>query len=203
MSTATAAEEAAARNRRGSYRINDRIALAVRPLSEREYRDARARARSELDRRRTLNSIIAAGESQRGALRNITDADPAIGAYIQGLEDRLERLVRLLNHEQQLAPDRPTHDVNISGNGMRFTHGETLARGSHVELNLQLFPSRNCLTLIAKVVWVRELARPNRAGGRFVVAVDYSDVHEDDRELIIRHVHALQLEHARRGLLRS
>jgi hypothetical protein len=132
--------EAAERNRRASFRINDRVGLRLRLLGESEYRAQRGRARTRHGRQQQLNSILAAGESQRGALRKLRDTDPTLAGYLQGLEERLEALLRLLGEDEQSAPEAPTHDVNLSGNGIRFRHPEALARGAHVELALRLIP---------------------------------------------------------------
>ena len=202
MTPANVQREALERNRRESYRINDRVGLYVQALSESDYVDARAAATGRFEMRRTLNSIIATGDAQRGALRNIRDSDPALAAYLQNIEDRLESLVRLLSLKSTAAPGTPSHDVNISGNGIRFRHEKRMPRGSKVRIELQLFPSRTCLSLLGTVVRCSELEQPAKNGDRHVIAVDFTDIHDDDRELLIRHVHSLQLEHARRGVLR-
>ena len=203
MNTAQSDAETLERNRRESFRINDRIALCVNPLSEANYRQSRANMRNTQIKQRTLNSILAEGDSQRGVLRHIRDSDPAIANYLQSLEERLDALARLLVGEQNITPDVPTHDVNISGNGVRFQHAQALTEGSHVELDLQLFPERTCLHMLATVVRSKEMQRRSKTGGRFMIAVDYCDIHEDDRELLIRHIHTLQMDYARRGALRN
>lgn len=200
MSTTSA--EAAERNRRASFRTHDRVGLRVRVLGESEYRARRGQMRVDHSRQRQLNSILAAGESQRGALRGVRESDPALATYLQGLEERLALLVRFLGAQDHSAPDEPTHDVNLSGSGIRFRHPEALVRGARLELGLRLFPSRTCLRLLGTVVRASALEHDRAGAGRFMLAVDFASIHDDDRELLIRHVHNLQLEHARRGLLR-
>ncbi|MFT5446359.1 MAG: hypothetical protein ACI9DC_001525 [Gammaproteobacteria bacterium] len=203
MTAAQSKAETLERNRRESFRINDRVALCVRPLSESDYNQTRTYLVTTQHKQRTLNSILAVGDSQSGLLRNIRDSDPAVASYLKSLEDRLDALARLLVIEQNDTPDVPTHDVNISGNGLRFGHPEALEAESHLALDMQLFPSRTCLSMLAVVVRSKELKRPAKNGGRFTIAVDFCDVHEADRELLIRHVHGLQLDYARRGALRD
>ena len=203
MTAAQSRAETRERNRRESFRINDRIALSVRPMSESEYRQSRVHLLDSQRKQRTLNSILAAGDSQRGMLRNIRDSDPAIASYLQSLEERLDALARLLVLEQNKTADTATHDVNISGNGLRFQHPQALVEGSHVSLDIQLFPTRTCMCALGLVVRSKELQRRAKDGGRFTIAVDFCDVHDDDRELLIRHIHGLQLNYARRGALRD
>ena len=67
-------------------------------------------------------------------------------------------------------------------------------------MELRLFPSNTCLSLLGTVV--RAMPRKGH-DGEYVIAVDFDHVHEDDSELLIKHVHALQLEQVRRGVLRE
>jgi hypothetical protein len=204
MSTATQDKtEALERNRRETFRMNDRIALCVRPLGEADYNHARTHIAASQRKQRILNSILASGDNQRGLLRNIRESEPAIASYLKSLEERLDALTQLLVVESHDTPDVPTHDVNISGNGLRFSHPQALPAGSHVALDLRLFPSRTCLSMFAVVVRSTEMKRPTKNGGRFTIAVDFCDVHEDDRELLIHHIHRLQLDYARRCALRE
>jgi len=197
-----AADDATELNRRETFRINDRVALAVEPLSEEEYRQRRAAGHGERDVQRILNSIIATGENQRGLLRGIRDTDPAVAEYLQSLEERLNTLARLLGRAGRRVEDHPTHDVNLSGTGIRFNHDRQLARGTRLALEIQIFPSRTCLELLGTVVRSHE-RESTRRGPHWQVAADFSDIHPDDRELLIRHVHALQLDYVRRGSRRD
>jgi hypothetical protein len=104
MSAAQTKAEALERNRRESFRINDRIALCVRPLSEAAYNQARTHFAASRHKQRTLNSILAVGDSQRGLLRNIRDTDPAVASYLKSLEERLDA-----SAETDCASDIPKH----------------------------------------------------------------------------------------------
>jgi hypothetical protein len=96
MTAAQSKAETLERNRRESFRINDRVALCVRPLSESDYNQTRTYLVTTQHKQRTLNSILAVGDSQSGLLRNIRDSDPAVASYLKSLEDRLDALARLL-----------------------------------------------------------------------------------------------------------
>lgn len=198
-----APDEAAERNRRESFRMNDRVGLRVRSLSELEYREHRHAASNDFEKRRILNGIIANRDAQRSALRTIRDSDPVLATYLQALDERLEAMARLLSLDDTAAPDSPTHDVNLSGTGIRFQHEHRVTRGERLMLEMQLFPARTCLSLLAVVVRCTEMPKPPRHGGRFMVAADFPDVHDDDREILIRHVHGLQMDYVRRGALRT
>ena len=84
-----------------------------------------------------------------------------------------------------------------SANGVRFYHDEELQPGANVELKMKLFPSGICLFLFGQVVWC---SKKNGARGHpYAIAVDYSVIDEPSRELLVRHIHALQLEQVQRS----
>ena len=188
-------------NRRECFRINDRIGLAVTVLSESNFKRARKRAKDDRSRQHALNGLLVETEAQKAFLRKLRRQQPMLADYLESVEQRFTTLARLLQAEASGAPDAPTHDVNISGTGVRFYHSERLPKGTRLLLDLQLFPTRTCLRLPATVVWAEQGTK--RAGNRLAIGADYSDLPEEDRELLIRHVHSLQMDYVRRGALRD
>ena len=201
MSDTSTAADLNSENRRECFRINDRVGLAIDVLSEPQYRQARGQAQAQRERLRVVNALLVESENQRPFLRKLQKRQPDLMAYLESVEERLQSLATVLRHEVSDAPPTPTHDVNISGTGIRFFHSRRLAKGTRVLLDLHLFPSGTCLRLPGTVAWSK--SEQIRGGERIAVAVDYSDVPENDRELLIRHVHALQMDYVRRGAGRN
>ena len=201
MSNANQATDLNAENRRSCFRINDRVGLSISVLTDAEFRAARDSAGTRRQRMQVVNALLVESENQKPFLRKLKKRESDLADYLESVEDRLQSLAKALRFESSNAPSKPTHDVNISGSGIRFFHDRRLAKGTRVELDLHLFPSGTCLKLHGTVAWSN--ASGTRGAERIAVAVDYSDVPEDDRELLIRHVHALQMDYVRRGVRRS
>lgn len=201
MSEPDAAANADNANRRECFRINDRIGLSLKVLGESDFKRAKQWSKDSRSRQHALNALLVETETQKAFLRKLRKQQPMLADYLESIELRFSSLAQLLQSEASSAPNAPTHDVNISGTGMRFYHGERLARGTRLLLDIQLFPSRTCLQLPATVVWT-DRAR-GRTADRLAIGVDYSDVPEENRELLIRHVHTLQMDYVRRGVRRD
>ena len=197
MSSVAMAKEDSGRNRRENFRMNDRVALRVRRLDADEYRELRNAGETRFETRRSINHVFATRDAQRGLLRNLRDEDPHLAAYLESLDERIDALARLLSAQNTSTASRPTHDVNLSASGVRFVETLAVSQGDHVVVDLRLFPSNTCLSLLGTVV---RATRRKGHDGEKVIAVDFDHVHEDDSELLIRHVHALQLDYVRRGV---
>jgi hypothetical protein len=189
-------------NRRECFRINDRIGLALKVLTEAEFKWTKQRSKDARSRQMAVNGLLVETDAQKSILRKLRNQQPLLVDYLESIEARLSMLARALQSESSEAPNAPTHDVNISGTGLRFHHTERLPKGTRLLLDMQLFPSRTCLRLAATVVWA-ESTRNRAKADRVAIAVDYSDVPEHDRELLIRHVHDLQMDYVRRGVRRD
>lgn len=189
-------------NRRECFRINDRIGLTVRVLTEAEFKWARQRAMDTHTRQMAVNGMLMESDAQKSILRKLRNQQPLLVEYLESIETRLVTLARALQNETSDAPTTPTHDVNISGTGMRFRNHERLTKGTRLLLDMQLFPSRTCLRVVGTVAWAESQRKRSRQDG-CAIAVDYSDIPEWDRELLIRHVHELQMDYVRRGVRRD
>jgi len=199
MSSSTALESPAPNNRREYFRINDRIGLQVVSLNESEFGRLQAQATSPHGRQHLLNSMLVSAESRRAALRGIHEESTAIAGFLAGLDERLDTLANLLAQESSQAPRTRSHEVNLSASGLRFYCNEHYPHGTHLELHIHLFPSDNCLRLYGTVAWCRLAGKPGLSRGLNAVAVDYSDIPDSGREILFRHINALQLDYVRRA----
>jgi len=203
MTTSSAVESDSSpqpNNRRECFRINDRIGMRIRVLNDSEFLQAKAGAVSKHQRQHLLNDMIVASQSRRAALRGIREESPAIADYLADLDKKLNNLANLMTQEDSQAPRERTHDVNLSASGIRFYSDEGYSPGAHLELHVHLFPSDTCLRLYGTVAWCRHGDQSDADPGPLAVAVDYSEIPDEDREILFRHINNLQLDFVRRGV---
>ena len=101
-------------------------------------------------------------------------------------------LTRIVS-EQQIDEQQPVSHVNISAQGIRFHFGESFNRDELIEMRITLLPAYRRLLVVGTVVWCIE--DPNAIGAqKNAVAVDFTYIHEADREVLAKHIHARQLQ---------
>jgi len=84
-----------------------------------------------------------------------------------------------------------TQSVSISGSGLAFTAEEALSMDELLELKFTLQPSLTNIRTFAKVVSCQAQE------GQFKIAVEYTQLNDDDRDILIRHVVKKQMSDIR------
>ena len=134
-------------------------------------------------------------QESRTLLRRIERDSPEVADFLKVLERKIDVLSRaFLAYETDLAK-QPVQWVSLSASGLAFDTDHSYRSGSLLELKMVLLPDLIGLLAYGKVVY----CYPNRAdvSQPYHVAVDFVDLAERDRELIIRHVMKQQLQQLR------
>jgi len=180
-------------DRRSFFRVHDRVALRVRALDEEalagviEAKEAEARSPDSL-----ASAFAAANVQMKHGIDKCKRDFPEVAACLEGLNAKVDLLVRMLVANDNDLPDRPTHRINLSASGLSYRSWEPLQAGTPLELKVLFFPSFLFLHVFGRVVRCHDEGEDPE--GRHQIAVEFTHIGEDDRELLIRHV--LQRESA-------
>lgn len=183
-------------DRRRFFRINDEVDLFYRKIARQEAGEA-----SHIDENvltsDALPQIMAAVEQEiHGLLRRIETAQPEIAAYLKLLNYKVDILAECLLRQNDLAREKNSYHVNLSASGLAFGSEQALHEGDFLELKILLPASRALVTTCCRVVQCRQ--NPvNDQRYPYVVSVDYLNMKEEDRELLIKHVIKRQMAQLR------
>ncbi len=181
-------------NKRSFFRVNDSVALAIKPLPGKTTADINALYE---ERRRDfgiVNEFLLARERYLPKLLRIRRRDPEIAEYISYLEDKIQKLAASMGRKKEMRKAKPTHHVNLSASGIRFESDIPLETGAKVELTITLFPSGSPILVFGEVI---RAVPDTHHGASWSYVVNFSHIHDEDMELLIKHVHARQLDELR------
>jgi hypothetical protein len=187
-----------ARERRRSFRVNDQIGLRVKQLTGQELAQALKLFESERRRFGLANEFAHRRERSLPTLKPIEMTHPDIAAYLEHLEHKIDSLAAQLGSRDAGLSIQPSHAVNISSHGLCFYHDHALSPGAALELHLKLFPTGICLLAYGTVIWCG-ISSPAPGHASHAVAVDFSHIHGDDRDLLIKHILEKELAALRSG----
>jgi len=179
------------RERRRYYRIEEDVMLSLTPIEASEIEARLDDFWSNEDAcsiRNDFNYQI----SQHIADRRVIEKKiPELGRYLSVLEKQIDRLTERLSadDDQDLLVRKTT---NLSAQGISYSDDEAPQQGNMVELKLKLLPSGLRLVIIARVVLVETDSGQNR--GEYRTSLDFEHLHVADREILIKHIHAKQME---------
>lgn len=181
-------------NRREYFRIDDRISLRMDPLAQGEsnlHEDT-----FEARRRETglANHFAANQEKHRGEKKRIEQKHPEIASYLAYLEEEIQVLATRLSKSENGLPTVPTHDVNICAEGLRVELDSPVVADEKLEISMMLFPSNASVFCIGEVIRCDEITEGDELQiGRFTAAIRFTQIDDEDKEAIVKHIHQKQL----------
>jgi hypothetical protein len=180
-------------DRREYYRIEDTIALEIRPLSASE-----AAGQEVLQDASPLFNLLSElhlseFESQH-LLRQINERDRNIAAFLKSQNKRIDLLSQVIAITVlgQIGEPQP---VIISEGGIDFQHPSPIAAGAHLSVKLVLMPQALGLLLRARVTHC------DRKGDGYDIGTEFEHPTDAQRQLLARHI--LQKQAQERRLARE
>ncbi|MEW6379017.1 MAG: PilZ domain-containing protein [bacterium] len=191
------------REKRKDYRIQDTLAIEYQVLSSGEYEAEKLRLKNQPSGVRTLKDKYAhlLPNGQEGENLGSGDSELIRGLLkiIIGLNEKVDLILsHLEGKEGDVSIYRtPPQEVSLGAAGIGFCSSEHIPMEAYIKVRMLLPQNPQVLiTTLGKVVWVT--AKQTGEVKRFEVGILFLDIHEDDREAIIKHIFTRQ-----RDILRS
>ena len=182
-------------NRRKYLRIDDSVSLYVQPLTETEIEEAISHFETRRMDFSLMSHLVYGREQHMPQMRVIEKRYPEVAGYLKFLEMQIETLSsRIIDQDHRLSPEK-TCKVNISAEGIRFDMDKSYPSGAMFEIALMLFPSRTSMLAFGMVVRSHEATEDGKAVWK--TAIQFTHLHEEDREILIKHIHQKQLNQIR------
>lgn len=174
--------------RREYFRIKDLVKISLQKIDDKETINKLRQSHSSF----LLGSAINAIEIENQTLFNtIKRTNPGIAQYLEAINKKIELIS---NHLLESSSDNISQietEVNLSASGLAIETNDAYSEGDIVAINLLLLPERK--GIICTGIIIRILNENNAKK----LCIDFEDITESDRELIIKHTISRQLEQAR------
>jgi len=190
VTTSVAPSENSGDERREWIRIDDRVLMEYRLLTE-------TGTVVPLEETGTTPEIISAAVTKPTADLVARTGESLIGSpvlpWIMKVDYLLEVILNSLatSHPSSVTMARPT-DVNLSGGGVGFVSSREFGVGDQLAIKV-ILPPFILIQTLAKVI----RAVPEAGGQGFAIATEFVDLKADDQEHLIRHILQKQAERLR------
>ncbi len=181
---------------RAFFRIQDRVILEFEEINEATMLDDSIDSPfqvapsfyllNELHRIDTENSVL---------LHTITDKNREIGSYLKAINQKVELIARAFAENDDPETATPPQQVTMSEGGLSFNHKTSMSLGTCLALKLVLLPSYIGLLLYGRVVNCNEHIK-----GDYLINIVFENLHQNERQLLARHVLQLQAKARREGM---
>ena len=175
--------------RREFFRIKDQVIISMTKI-------ANVHNLNNLKNNHTsflLGSAISALDLEAQAVFNrIKRSNPEVSQYFDVINKKINLISdHLLNTSPDNAEQKKT-EVNLSASGIAIeSDDEKYQEADNLLIKLLLLPERKGIICVGKII------RTKTINNKRVLCIDFSEISEPDRELIVKHTISRQLEQAR------
>ena len=180
-------------DRREYYRIEDTIALEIRPLSIPEAASQEV-LQDESPLFNLLSELHLSEFESQHLLRQISERERSIAAYLKAMNKRIDLLSQVIA-VTVLGEIGEPQPVIISEGGIDFQYPTPIAVGAHLSIKLVLMPQALGLLLRARVTHC------DPKGGGYDVGTEFEHPTDAQRQLLARYI--LQKQAHERRLARE
>ena len=186
-------------NRRKSYRLDDTVTLRLRVLDDDSVESISEDFNAFRLRYCMKSHMQNQKDSRKPKLIRIRKFNPDVAEYLESLELQIAKIAERLDSNSDVSGDTTefTCRANLSATGIRFRTNMKITSGANVELGMMLNTQNTHVVMLGTVLRVED-----RPDNEVAVSVDYTHIHPEDTEAMMRHLAKLQqLElQARRGV---
>lgn len=182
--------------KRRYFRVNDTISLLHKVL-ETPHSDALSHVSNDVLSNCSLASALEVlNQETRLLMARLERRDPEMLEYLKIMDTKINLLAQAITTQHEPFSEHDTLDVTLSATGLAFSNETAIAAGSLLELRMLLTSCMAVIVAYARVVHCKDISAetPDRPHS---ICVEYINMTDDDRELLIKHVIKRQLQQLR------
>lgn len=182
--------------KRRYFRVNDTINL-LHKLIDKNSVSALSHVSSDVLGNCSLTAALEVLTQEARMLSpRLERRDPEMFEYLKIIDTKINLIAQAIHAQSEQFSDHDTREVSLSATGLAFSNEEAIAEGELLELRMLLTSCMAVIVAYARVVQCKDISvdNPERP---FAICVEYVNLKDDDRELLIKHVIKKQLQQLR------
>ena len=184
--------------RRRYFRIKDEIVLFYKRLDNGEIPADRSFKEQAVDPFSLTAALSHLTEDTRVQLKLLEKNYPDVSAYLKILDRKINLIAQSVLLNDSAMEGQASKEVDLSASGLAFASENHIDVGSILELKMILPPSLVAVISYGKVVHCEFKADGDDVESGYTIGVDFLNLGEHDRELLIRHIVKRQMVQLRK-----
>lgn len=182
--------------KRRYFRVNDTINLLHKVIDEQEVEALSHVSKDVLGNCSLTVALDVLAQEAKSLAPRLERRDPDFFEYLKILDTKINLIAQSLSAQDQVFSAHDKRDVSLSATGVAFSNAEYIAPNTLLELRMLLTSCLAVFVAYGRVVYCKDNAHQNPDNPYFV-SVEYANLKDDDRELLIKHVVKKQLQQLR------
>jgi hypothetical protein len=183
-------------DRRGFFRIDDEINLFYKKIDAKLVTEPHHVSDNILNSCSLSTALEMISQDSLVLMHRLEKNLPDVADYLKLIDAKIDLLAQAIMMQGFQFKESDTRNVNISATGMAFNCEEALQEGDHLEIKMMLVSSMVVIVTYGRVVY--RINSPSADGQYpYFVGVDFINMKDENRELLIKYVVKKQLQQIR------
>lgn len=184
-------------DRRGFFRIDDEVSLFYKKIDESLVTEPHHISDNILNNCSLSTALETLSQESTLLLHRLEKTLPDdMADYLRLIDTKIDLLAQAIIMQGAQVKESETRNVNISATGMAFNCEEQLKAGDYLEIKMLLISSMAVIVTYGRVVYCKNKVS-NDSQYPYPVGVDFINMKDEDRELLIKYVVKKQLQQIR------
>ncbi|MDT4328581.1 PilZ domain-containing protein [Methylomonas sp. MED-D] len=182
--------------KRRYFRVNDTINLLHKVIDKNHVKVLSHVSDDVLSNCSLASALEVLNQEARLLAPRLERRDPDLFEYLKLLDTKINLIAQVLTSQSEQFSEHDTREVSLSATGLAFSNETPVSEGEVLELRMLLTSCMAVIVAYARVVHCKDISADNPERP-YAVCVEYINMKEDDRELLIKHVVKKQLQQLR------
>ncbi len=184
-----------ASDRRRFFRIDDTVNIFYRVVDEQTALNSSELNEDLLSSCSLVTALDVLEQESRMSLHWLEKHQPEVADYLKVINSKVNLLAQAVLKQGQDFSDSSLCETNISASGLSLGVETPIEEGKYLEIKLLLTSTLAVIVLYGKVVYCKKNNEPE--GKPYQIAIDYVNLRESDREILIKHIVKRQMQQIR------
>lgn len=182
--------------RRVFFRIDDEVNLFYKKIDEKLVTEPHHLTDNILNNCSLSTALEMVSQESAMILHRLDKSHPDVADYLRLIDTKIDLLAQAVMMQGFQFKENDTRNVNISATGIAFNCEEVLNEGDYLEIKMLLVSSMAVIVTYGRVVYCKKTEANDRQYPYFI-GVDFINMKDEDREMLIKYVVKKQLQQIR------
>ena len=181
--------------RRRFFRIEDTVNLFYKVIDEKTVAAISYVSDDVLSNCSLVAALDVLSQEARIIAPRLERTEPEMYEYLKIMDTKINLIAQAVMMQGNDFSEHNSRNVNLSASGLAFEAEDAIEVGTFLEVKIMLTSCMAVIIAYAKVIYCKQ----NEQAGNFpyFVGVNYVNMKDDDRELLIKHVVKKQMQQIR------
>jgi len=184
-------------DRRSFFRIDDEVNLIYKKIDQQAIYAASMVTEDLLSSCSLVSTLDVLDQESRLIMHRIEKNEPEIAEYLKVMDSKISILAQAVMMQDKEFSENNLRNANISATGLAFEVDEPVNEGDFLEIKLLLTSCLSIIVIYGKVVYCKENTQQRADARPYHIAIEYINLKEQDREVLIKHVVKRQMQQIR------